>query len=270
MAVPRWVTPDDNGISSDRTHGIRGRPKRDPNARVMSKKELGTTSQDNDDAKAAIIAQARIEFERPPLAPAHALELPSFSGLWKCVSIEGDWDSYLQLLGVPMLHRRMAFGTSYGKGRALQRIDQDGFEAITVTSAVIKSTYRETLRLMREASQPTREPQPGQPPPPQLPLVKTRLDGSAQLLAPPEGGTGRNAGLSATVAWEGKSIVTRMVIGAGDDAIIIKRIWFDPPGQQEGKPEWQWGKPSMVMRVIGYNFIASRTFQLVDDDGDFI
>ena len=271
VPAPKWTLPADNGISSDRTHGIRGRPRRDAYTKVGSEKQQGTSSHVQDDVKAALVAQAKLELERPAVPPAPEWERPHFSGIWKCVSVEGDWDAYLALLGVPILKRRMAFGTGYGKGRALQKIDQEGSSSITVTSAVVQSSYRETFRVLKRAGRPTPNDADNAdlPPPSPLPTqVQTRIDGNMQSLAPQVGDSSWEPNLSAVVAWEGKAIVTRTVTGPDRQPTVIKRIWIDPPGQAEGEPEWRWGQPTMVTRVIGPGFIASRSFQLVDSDGD--
>jgi len=225
MPVTRWADPDDSGIVSDRTHGASGRPKRDPNRKIVRKggaacgsamsnggaaqreevrhhnaaalsgstpklqrrrpdgststspamqragssgrggegnsSENGATddgrSEPNSEGPLTAAILASLEFERVQLPPAPVEERPNFSGRWKCIAIEGDWEKYLETCGVPPTRCKIASGTGFGKDRALSIVSQQGVEEITVTNVSILENWYETFhRGLRQPSVTTR------------------------------------------------------------------------------------------------------------------
>ena len=152
----KWVEPEYNGIQSDRTHGRRGRLRGTLKKKVVRKPQVrsnkyGAAEGTVDDAEVDRVGATsslahQLELERKPLPPAEPADRPDFTGCWKCVSVEGSWDTYLRATGVNRLHRKLAAGTTYGKDRALQIISQRGTEEITVTNATMLESWHETFK----------------------------------------------------------------------------------------------------------------------------
>ncbi|CAJ1401623.1 unnamed protein product, partial [Effrenium voratum] len=72
------------------------------------------------------------QLERP-LTPNDKLELedkgrPDFSGEWKMVEAQGDWDTFLKEMGVGYLMRTTASTFKYGAGVTKQIVDHKGDE----------------------------------------------------------------------------------------------------------------------------------------------
>ena len=62
-----------------------------------------------------------------------------FSGTWKCIDLEGDWDKFLEAQGIGWIKRKAAKAFDYGKGKQKQIITMEG-DKVTVVNHGQKET----------------------------------------------------------------------------------------------------------------------------------
>jgi len=184
-------------------------------------------------------------------APAEVDKRPDFSGTWKCVEVEGDWDRYLELLDIPETQRKLAFGCRYGKGHAIQIIKQEGGakEHLEITNVQFIAGC---------ASWPGDHPLKGNDAP--KTLQPRRLEAEVYTVSSVDrsvAAADAEADGEMRIGWEGEAIVSRYAAGSRRLPCVIKRKL-----SQNGRV--------MTMTVLIENFFASRTYKPCYDSGQLV
>lgn len=142
---------------------------------------------------------ARMEAEaEKPAPPAYR---PTFNGEWVCTGVQGDWDEFLRLMGLPEFQRKLAKARQWGVGVAEQRIflppDKSRIELHNHTKVPAYTTYTD-----EEADENGVRPDSFSE------SIVYRIDGNHQEMA--------YAGLKGvgSLAWEGTELVARMDLDA--------------------------------------------------------
>ena len=304
--VKKWAEPDYppelSGAQTDRTHGRLGRPLlNDIHAKIAaqqaaaaqkSKERKGSLAAiksgenaTNVDKDAMFFAQISTGHDKHDVMPqpVPAQMRPDFSGRWLCTRVEGDWENYLRLLGVPESRRKMALSRGYGAGVAVQRVmmapDRRSLAVSNAASAIMKgqdgskfnpaamltakswvdgqgfSNQNNSTAKKRRASFEdiaVRDPD----------VVVLKLDGSEQLVQSREGPK-----MVQRVGWEGSKVVTRHLITRPiEEGGPLKCVTRRSLRKAEGKPQ----DVEMVIEVSIGNFKCSRVFGQLDVDGDVV
>ena len=264
-----------SGAHTDRSFGVRGRPTSGSPSPNWADR-VGKIDAHDRESKAQRATKAETEREERKIkglvldmpvrmaavAPAPPSERPDFSGTWKCVEVDGDWDRYLELLGTDGMTRSLAFGANYGRGHAMQKLTLGGESGTRFTVVNINYVSASTGW---DDSPEFRVLMPQVMPPVEYELStedRSATDGltaddvqpTDALPTPPPPDAGEQA---LRMGWEGTCIVSRHAVGEKGTPCVIKRE-LSADGHR------------MVMTVLIENFFASRTFKPCYEHGQLI
>ena len=192
---------------TDRTHGAIGRTLNNGEARqAAARKGAGAGASGSSQAAASgkrglyghYTPVPNLELVQPPGQPAETRDLPDFTGHWKCVKVEGSWETYLQLCEVEERYIKLAIGARFGAGLAMQDIVMPFTkEQITVMNSTFTVGWDSGVRQTQQ------------------PKHTFVIDGTQQQAAvgAAMGAGGRGASGTISVQWENKSLVTRCAPG---------------------------------------------------------
>jgi len=239
----KWVNENENfsGLWTDRTHGAKGRPQTRSDQTKKTKGGDGAANGAVDPKNASQYGKyghyeplLNPELSRPAEKPA--AEVPDFTGTWICAASAGSWDVFLEMCQVEPAKIKLARGTKFGR-QTKQTIKYD------------KHTNKMTIEnnAMNYGGWSSGLTHTKQPP------IDLTLDGTPQP-------TTANAALGVpgngplTVAWEGKSLVTRFSLGDKGLPALLRRTL--------------WEKTIMSVKLQCADFCCTRIYLLVDGEGD--
>mmetsp|Transcript_66637 Transcript_66637/g.132038 ORF Transcript_66637/g.132038 Transcript_66637/m.132038 type:complete len:115 (-) Transcript_66637:56-400(-) len=96
------------------------------------------------------------------------------------------------------------------------------------------------------------------------PKITIQMDGSIQQLPGLVLGA---PGLTATVGWEGRAIVCRFAVGPHQKPAILKRLLVEASATSMAATH-SISSVQMVTRIVCGSWYGSRTYVMVDDEGD--